>query len=82
MSVSYSHFRKLFIEYTGVPPHQYLLRARMNAAANRLRFTDMPLKEIAFELNLGDSVQFSKSFRKMYAVPPAAYRQKVSLFSE
>jgi AraC-like DNA-binding protein len=82
MSVSYSHFRKLFIEYTGVPPHQYLLRTRMNAAAERLQFTDMPLKEIAFELNLGDPVQFSKAFRKMYAMPPAAYRQKVSLFSE
>lgn len=76
MRVSYSHFRKLFIEYAGVPPHQYLLRARLTAAAERLQFTDMPLKEIAFELNLGDPIQFSKAFRKRYSMPPAAYRRK------
>ncbi|MFZ2657956.1 MAG: AraC family transcriptional regulator [Victivallales bacterium] len=79
MHVSYSHFRKLFIEYAGVPPHQYILRNRMNAAAERLQLTDMPIKEIAFELNLGNPVQFSKAFRKMHAMPPAAYRRKSSL---
>jgi AraC-like DNA-binding protein len=76
MSVSYSHFRKLFIEYAGVPPHQYLLRSRMKAAAERLQFTGMSLKEIAFELNLGNQIQFSKAFRQAYGIPPAAYRKK------
>lgn len=75
IGLSYSHFRKLFNEYTGVPPHQYILRAKMDVAAARIRYTNDPLKQISAGLNLGDTAQFSKAFRKIYGMPPAAYRK-------
>jgi AraC-like DNA-binding protein len=75
MGLSYSHFRKLFSEYAGVPPQQYLLRTRLSAAATRLRETAEPVKRIARDLGLGNPAQFSKSFRAVHGVPPGAYRQ-------
>jgi AraC-like DNA-binding protein len=74
--LSYSHFRRLFTEYAGVPPQQYLLRARLTAAAGRLRETDDPPKRIAHDLGLGNPAQFSKSFRAAYGLPPGAYRRE------
>lgn len=75
MGLSYSHFRRLFTEYAGVPPQQYLLRARLVAAATRLRETTDPLKQIARDLGLGTPAQFSKSFRAAYRLPPGVYRR-------
>ncbi|MCK4981468.1 MAG: helix-turn-helix domain-containing protein [Victivallaceae bacterium] len=74
MGLSYSHFRKLFSEYTGVSPHQYILRTRIDAAAEHIRHTSDPLKQIAAEFNLGNTAQFSKAFRKVHKIPPATYR--------
>ena len=75
IGLSYSRFRKLFAEYAGVPPHQYLLRVRLGAAATRLRETAEPIKRIAHALGLGNPAQFSKSFRAAYGLPPGAYRR-------
>ncbi len=73
--LSESHFRKLFRQYTGIPPHQFLLRCRLKEAERRLREGGQSLKEIAFELKLGDSSQFSRSFQQVYGVPPSRYRR-------
>jgi AraC-like DNA-binding protein len=75
MDLSCSHFRKSFTEHTGIAPHQYVLRARLRAAALRLERTDDALKRIARELGLGDAAQFSKTFRRHYGMPPGAYRR-------
>ena len=74
VGLSTSRFRKCFAEHTGLPPHQYLLRARLRAAADRLTLTDAPIKRIATDLGLGSPAQFSKAFRTRYGMPPGAYR--------
>ena len=73
--LSYSHFRKCFSEYTGVTPHQYILKARLRAASERLCCTDDPIKRIAHDLNLGTPSQFSKTFRRFFGMPPGVYRK-------
>ncbi len=76
MDLSYNHFRRVFKEYAGIPPHQYLLRARLNVAAELLRRTREPIKKIGADLRLGNPAQFSKTFRATFNLPPAAYRRK------
>lgn len=78
MGLSVSHFRKCFSEHTGMAPHQYLLRARLRAAADRLCRTPDPIKGIAYDLNLGNPAQFSKAFRSQFGMPPGAYRKTFS----
>src|SRR5690606_6661569 len=43
LGISYSHFRRHFRALCGQPPHQFLLRTRLSAAADRLRETAQPL---------------------------------------
>ena len=48
--MSYSKFRKIFKEYTGFAPSQYIQEVRINMAKELLTNTSKSIKEIAFEL--------------------------------
>ncbi len=75
MSLSYSHFRRLFRENEGCGPHEYLLRERMAQAAKRLLAPDVQVKEVAFETGYSDSARFSKLFKKKTGLSPREYRE-------
>ena len=51
MSVSYSNFRKLFKEYTGISPALYQQDLKLQRAKELLSTTDLSIKEIAYQLN-------------------------------
>ena len=73
--ISPSTFRRRFIEATGTPPHTYLLQQRVAKARQMLGETELPLKTIADRLGYRDVYFFSRQFRKLSGVPPAAYRR-------
>jgi len=77
IGVSVVHFRRLFRNITGFPPHQYLLRTRMESAALLLRTTLQPIKTIASAVGLPDRYHFSKQFRAHFRLPPQTYRKAV-----
>jgi AraC family transcriptional regulator len=47
--LSVSHFKALFRKSLGMPPHQYLIRRRVERAAMQLRKSDIPIGQIAIE---------------------------------
>src|SRR5580704_2753804 len=47
--LSVSHFKTLFRKSLGMPPHQYLIRRRVERAAMQLRKGRMPIGQIALE---------------------------------
>ena len=51
LSVSYSWFRKVFKEYTGFAPSQYLQQLKLREAKMLLSETDHSIKEISYDLN-------------------------------
>ena len=63
IGVSVVHLRRVFREYQGVPPQQFLLRTRMEVAAHTLRTTQDPIKSIAFQIGVPDMYYFSKLFK-------------------
>ncbi|MBR6121085.1 MAG: helix-turn-helix domain-containing protein [Prevotella sp.] len=63
MSVSYSNFRKLFKEYTGLSPATYQQDLRLQRAKELLSTTDMSIKEIAYRLNFESPDYFSAKFK-------------------
>jgi AraC-like DNA-binding protein len=77
IGVSLVHLRRSFRALAGLPPHQFLLKARMDAAAVRLRETAAPLKEIAEEVGLPDIYHFGKQFKDCFHLPPATYRREM-----
>jgi AraC-like DNA-binding protein len=79
LGLSYSHFRRCFRDHTGETPHRYALQAKLRAAADRIRHTDDPLKQIAADLNLGNPAQFSKTFRHHFDWSPGAWRRRAQV---
>lgn len=72
--MSPAHFSREFRRTFGESPHQYLLTRRLERAAALLRNTDRPVTEVCFAVGLASLGSFTTSFRRVYGVPPAAYR--------
>lgn len=68
------HFLRTFKRVTGVTPHQWVLRARLRHAAERLVTTCDPVTDIALEIGFQDLSNFIRSFRAEFGVSPRAYR--------
>ena len=63
LGVSYSNFRKLFKEHTGISPAIYQQDLRLQRAKELLSTTDMSVKEIAYRLNFESPDYFSAKFK-------------------
>lgn len=72
--VSRYHFLRSFRQVTGLTPHQFLLRTRLNRAAVRLRTSREPISTIAFDAGFNDLSTFNRRFRRLMGVAPGAYR--------
>ena len=76
---NYDYLRKLFKRETGVTPHQYLTDTRLQAAAERLSFSDakqVNISEIAHLCGFREPLYFSKVFRKKYGLSPSQYQSR------
>ena len=73
--MSYSKFRKIFKEYTGFAPSQYIQEIRINMAKEMLTNTGKSIKEIAFELGYENKDYFFTVFKKLSGVTPINYRK-------
>jgi AraC family transcriptional regulator len=68
------YFLRTFKEVTGTTPHQWLLRARLRTAAERLAGGRERITDIALEVGFQDLSNFVRSFRAEFGVSPRAYR--------
>jgi len=68
------HFLRSFKAVTGVTPHQWLLRARLRAAAERLAATKAPVTEIALDVGFDDLSNFIRTFHAEFGASPRHYR--------
>lgn len=67
-------FLRLFKQSTGLPPHQYVLRERIERAKSLLRNPAVPLAEVALRSGFASQSHFATVFRRIVRVPPRAYR--------
>jgi AraC-like DNA-binding protein len=70
------YFLRTFQRVTGVTPHQYLLRARLRAAALRLQAGGAKVVDIAFDCGFNDLSNFNHAFRAEFASSPRAWRAR------
>ena len=75
LGVSYSNFRKLFKEHTGLSPAIYQQELRLQRAKELLSTTDLSIKEIAYRLDFESPDYFSAKFKLKTGHKPSEFRQ-------
>lgn len=73
--LSQDHFIRSFKAASGMAPYQYLLRRRLEGAAELLRGSDLPIEIVARRMGFGSPAYFSTRFRTFVGVAPSAYRR-------
>jgi AraC-like DNA-binding protein len=72
------HFLRTFRSVTDITPHQWILRARLREAAQRLAASHQSITEIALDVGFEDLSNFIRSFRAEFGVSPRRYRAVMS----
>ncbi len=75
-ALSPSHFITQFKQLTGLPPHHFLIKCRLDAAKLLLGNTSTSITEIAHELGFCSSQHFSSHFKRSTGVTPLAWRKQ------
>jgi AraC-like DNA-binding protein len=68
------HFARLFQRSTGVPPHQFVVRARIDRAVTLLAARELSIARISRAVGFRTASHFSTVFRRVTGVTPRAYR--------
>lgn len=76
--LSRDYARLLFIWETGKTPSGFLISSRIERAKSLLKTCALPLKAIARETGFDDAYHFSRVFKKIAGVSPAAWRKEQS----
>ena len=74
LGVSYSNFRKLFKEFTGISPALYQQDLRLQRAKELLATTTLSIKEIAYRLRFESPDYFSSKFKIKTGKKPSEFR--------
>jgi AraC family transcriptional regulator len=74
--VTPSHFCRVFKKATGISPHQYVMKARLDKAQLMLVQTDLTLAAISDAMGFTSQSHFSRAFRSYAGISPSDYRNK------
>jgi AraC family transcriptional regulator len=75
LDYSPNHFSRCFRATTGLPPYAFLMRKRLDRAADLLSDTDLDVTEIAAMTGYLNPSQFSSAFKRHKGLSPRAWRQ-------
>lgn len=75
VGLSRSAFHERFVQYVGQPPMQYLANWRIQVGARLLRESSRNVAAIALEVGYDSEAAFSRAFKRLMNVPPAAWRK-------
>jgi AraC family transcriptional regulator len=69
------HFIRSFKKTAGVPPHQFMIRRRVDRAIELLSARTTSIAEVADQTGFGSSVQLSRAFRRVVGTTPSSFRR-------
>lgn len=75
--LSMTHFNRLFSQYTGVSPVQFLMSQRMSLARHLLLQTSLSVKQVASAVGFDDALYFSARFKRYIGISPQHFRAGV-----
>jgi AraC-like DNA-binding protein len=75
LNMSYSWFRRIFKEYTGFAPAQYIQTLKIQKGKELLTNSTLSVKEIAFELGFDNPEYFFTAFKKKTGMTPMQFKE-------
>jgi AraC-like DNA-binding protein len=76
------YFAAQFRRTTGMSPHGYLLRRRVERAQELMREPGQPLAQIALSVGFGTQPHFTTVFKRLVGQTPYRWRQNVELHTQ
>src|SRR5260370_14642468 len=70
------HFLRLFRDAFETTPHQYLIQRRIEKAKELLRWRDLSVTDVCFEVGFQSLGSFSSLFRRCVGTAPVTYRKR------
>ena len=74
VGMSARNLARHFVQETGITPHEFVERARVDAARARLESSTLPLKAVAFDCGFGTADRMRQIFSARLGVTPNQYR--------
>lgn len=81
VSMSYTAFRRLFKQHTGMAPKQYLLKLRLEKSRRLLKNTFLSVEQISDTVGFSSVSYFSRFFKERTGVSPLKFRTQVESHS-
>lgn len=75
LNLSDRNFRKVFTDYVGVSPKNYMQKLRMQIAAKDLKSGLLTISQISDKLGYYSPFQFSRDFKKYFDTNPSDYKK-------
>lgn len=73
--LSVTYFARAFKNSTGIPPHKWLTRQRIENSVSLLLQSDASLSDIALASGFADQSHFTRVFTKEVGLSPGAWRR-------
>src|SRR5438128_8680803 len=70
------HFLRLFRDTFETTPHQYLIQRRIERAKELLRWKEMSVTDVCFEVGFESLGSFSALFHRCVGTAPVTYRKR------
>src|SRR5574344_2627053 len=68
------HLHRIVKAFLGEPIGAFITRVRVETAARLLRYSDMPIQEIAYRVGYDVPSSLSKAFKQFYDITPTNYK--------
>jgi AraC family transcriptional regulator len=72
------HFIRTFKQATGIPPHQFMIRRRIDRAKELLAEPHTAIADVATKSGFRSAAELTRAFRRIVGTPPSSYRRDVS----
>lgn len=76
--LSTSHFARAFRQSTGITPHAWLIRRRLDRAMTLMHNRTLSLSSIALSTGFADQSHFTRVFSKVIGVSPGSWRRNIA----
>jgi len=75
-SMNKFHLEKEFKKFIGVSPNEYVITNRISYSKELLKYSDIPITEIAFKTGIDNASHFINLFKNREGITPLAFRKK------